>query len=304
MFTQDSFTQDSTTQDSLHRYLFEDAQVRGELVQLQQAYQQVLASQSYPPQVRRLLGELLVATSLLTATLKFEGAITVQLQGDGPLRLAVINGNHRQQLRGVARWEGQLPDSDDLRQLVGRGHLAITITPDQGERYQGIVALEHPQLAQCIEQYFSQSEQLPTRLWLRTGIREGTAHAAGMLLQILPSAEPDRGTEFDHLSQLTATVRDDELFELPAETLLYRLYHQEKVKLFPAQTVEFSCSCSRERSIAALQTLDPAEVRDLLAADGQIDMHCDYCGSHYLFDAVDVASLLSGGSGTPSQQRH
>jgi len=293
-----------STQDSLHRYLFEDAQVRGELVQLQQSYEQILASQSYPTQIRKLLGELLVATSLLTATLKFEGSITVQLQGDGPLRLAVINGNHQQQLRGVARWEGTLPEGDDLRQLVGRGHLVITITPEQGERYQGIVALESPQLAQCLEQYFNQSEQLPTRLWLRTGIQDGRPHAAGMLLQILPSAEPTSEDEFDHLTQLTTTIRDEELFTLPAEALLYRLYHQEKVKVFPAQEVEFRCSCSRERSTAALLTLDPAEVRDLIVTEGKIDMHCDYCGSHYLFDAVDVEAILSGSSGSAPEQRH
>lgn len=141
--------------------------------------------------MQKLLGELLVATSLLTATLKFEGSITVQLQGDGPVRLAVINGDHNQQLRGVARYEGELPTDDKLQSLVGNGQLVITITPEEGERYQGIIALEADTLATCLEQYFAQSEQLATRLWIRTGHHQGQPRAAGILLQELPARSED-----------------------------------------------------------------------------------------------------------------
>ncbi|GAL07820.1 33 kDa chaperonin [Photobacterium aphoticum] len=137
------------TKDSLHRYLFDGVSVRGELVQLGETYQEIISSQAYPAPVQTLLGELLVATSLLTATLKFEGSITVQLQGDGPVSLAVINGDHNQQLRGVARWNGDVPTTGSIHDLMGKGHMVITITPEKGERYQGVVGLEGDNLAAC-----------------------------------------------------------------------------------------------------------------------------------------------------------
>ncbi len=124
--------------DSLHRYLFDGISVRGEMVQLSDTYQRMLEGHNYPAPVQRLLGELLVATSLLTATLKFEGSITIQLQGDGPVSLAVINGNHNQQLRGVARFSGEVPDSEKVSDLIGKGHMVITIEPEKGERYQAL----------------------------------------------------------------------------------------------------------------------------------------------------------------------
>lgn len=183
--------------DQLHRYLFANHAVRGELVSVNETYQQVLANHDYPPAVQKLLGEMLVATSLLTATLKFDGDITVQLQGaDGPLSLAVINGNNQQQMRGVARFKGEISDESTLKEMVGNGYLVITITPAKGERYQGVVALEGETIAACLENYFMQSEQLPTRLFIRTGSVEGKAAAGGMLLQVLPAEERNED-EFD-----------------------------------------------------------------------------------------------------------
>ncbi len=125
-------------QDSLHRYLFDGVSVRGELVQLSDSFQQLTGSKDYPAPVKHLLGELMVATSLLTATLKFEGSITVQIQGDGPVSLVVINGNHNQVMRGTARWNGELADTATLQELMGKGHIVITIEPEQGERYQAL----------------------------------------------------------------------------------------------------------------------------------------------------------------------
>lgn len=139
------------TNDSLYRYLFEGVSVRGELVQLADTYQQIISSKEYPAPVQNLLGELLVATSLLTATLKFEGSITVQLQGDGPIKLAVINGDHDQKMRGVARWDGDVPATGNIHDLIGKGHMVITITPTKGERYQGVVGLEGTTLAECLK---------------------------------------------------------------------------------------------------------------------------------------------------------
>ncbi|MGO4998831.1 Hsp33 family molecular chaperone HslO [Oceanisphaera sp. W20_SRM_FM3] len=276
--------------DTLHRYLFDNYQVRGELVQLQHSYQQVLASQQYPAPVQRLLGELLTATSLLTATLKFEGHITVQLQGDGPVSLVVINGDNLQQLRGVARWEGEVPNSDQLSDIVGKGYLAITITPNEGERYQGIVELGERSLSESLENYFAQSEQLTTRIWLFTDLSHATPRCAGMLLQALPDGQ---GDDFSHLEALTQTIKAEELLHLDAHEVLYRLYHQDAVRVFDPQTVSFQCTCSREKCEHALLQIGEVEALDVIAEQGKIEMNCDYCGQEYTFEEADIKTLFN-----------
>ena len=295
--------------DQLHRYLFNQGNVRGELVRLESSYQAILDSYDYPLVIQQLLGELMVAASLLTATIKFEGDIAIQLQSEGPLSYAVINGTHKQQLRGVARWDetiSQLPG--DFNQLLPKGIMVITITPNEGERYQGIVALDKPSLAECIESYFEQSEQLATKVFIRTQLPPHSAKACGMFLQIMPtsSAATDKNdTDFDHLSQLTETIQDDELFNLPAEDILYRLYHQEEVEVFSPVPVVFQCTCSRERTAAAITSIPKAELLEIIAQDGAVKMNCQYCHKEYSFDAIDVESIHAGTfaySEQPAQQ--
>ncbi|WP_222889359.1 Hsp33 family molecular chaperone HslO [Enterobacter sp. C2] len=281
--------------DQLHRYLFENYAVRGELVTVSESLRQILENHSYPQPVKNILAELLVATSLLTATLKFAGDITVQLQGDGPMSLAVINGNNKQQLRGVARVQDEIADDADLKALVGNGYLVITITPEEGERYQGVVGLEGDTLAACLEDYFMRSEQLPTRLYIRTGEVDGQPAAGGMLLQVLPAQDTD-SNDFEHLATLTDTIKTEELLTLPANEVLWRLYHEEEVTLYDPQDVEFKCTCSGERCAGALKTLPDEEINSILEEEGEIDMHCDYCGSHYLFNAMDIAEIRNNAS--------
>ncbi|ELX4138461.1 Hsp33 family molecular chaperone HslO [Vibrio vulnificus] len=282
----------------LNRYLFEDLSVRGELVQLDEAYQRIISSKDYPAALQKLLGELLVSTTLLTATLKFEGSITIQLQGDGPVSLAVINGDNEQKIRGVARWEGHIADDATLHDMMGKGYMVITIEPKKGERYQGIVGLEGDNLEQVLEGYFERSEQLKTRIWIRTGEHEGKALAAGMLIQVVPDGTGSEN-DFEHLEQLTNTVKNEELFTLPANELLYRLYNQEQVRLFEPQNVEFRCGCSRKRSGAAIVTVDKNEIYDILASDGSVSLHCDYCGTTYSFDESDVNKLYEEAASEP-----
>jgi len=284
-----------TQHDQLHRYLFENFAVRGELVTVSDTWQQIMQNHDYPAPVKNILGELLVATSLLTATLKFDGDITVQLQGDGPMTLAVINGNNNQQMRGVARFKGDIPADADLKTLVGNGYLVITITPAQGERYQGVVGLEGDTLAACLEDYFLRSEQLPTRLFIRTGDVEGKPAAGGMLLQVLP-AQDAQADDFNHLAALTETIKAEEVLTLPANDVLWRLYHEEEVTLYDPQNVEFKCTCSRERCADALRTLPDEEVNSIIAEEGEIDMNCDYCGNHYVFNAMDIAEIRNNAS--------
>lgn len=281
--------------DQLHRYLFEQFAVRGELVTVSETWKQIQENHNYPLPVKTLLGELLVATSLLTATLKFAGDITVQLQGDGPMSLAVINGNNQQQMRGVARVQGDVPENADLKTLVGNGYLVITISPEEGERYQGVVGLEGDTLAACLEDYFMRSEQLPTRLFIRTGEVDGQPAAGGMLLQVLP-AQDAQTNDFEHLATLTETIKAEELFNLSATDVLWRLYHEEEVTVYDPQAVEFKCTCSRERCAGALKTLPDEEIDSIMAEDGEIDMHCDYCGTHYVFNSMDIAEIRNNAS--------
>ncbi len=275
-----------SVQDQLHRFLFNNVAVRGELVNVSQTLQDIVKDHDYPQPVQELLAELLVATSLMTATLKFEGDITVQLQGDGPLSMAVINGNNHQQLRGVARVRGDIAADSTLKQMVGNGYLIITITPEKGERYQGVVGLEGDTLSACLEDYFMRSEQLPTRII----IRQNEHGAGGILLQVLPAQDTD-ANDFEHLTTLTDTVKAEELVSLAATDVLWRLYHQEEVTVFDPVDVVFKCTCSRQRCGEVLKTVASDEIDQILTEDGQIDMHCDYCGAHYIYDAVDVANI-------------
>lgn len=277
--------------DRLYRYLFQQRAVRGEWVRLNDTFTETLNTHHYPRAVQNLLGEMLVATSLITATMKFDGEITVQIQGDGPLKLAVINGNADQQLRALARVEGEIGENDDLHRMIGNGVLVISIIPTEGERYQGIIALDKPTITECLEDYFARSEQLATQLVVRVGEYQGRPVAAGMLLQIMPDGvgSPD---DFDHLATLTHTVKDDELFGLSAEELLYRLYHEEVVELYPAQAVQFKCGCSRARSGAAILLLPDVEIEEMLAEkNGVIDMQCECCGTQYFFDKTAIDQL-------------
>jgi len=278
--------------DQLNRYLFDNIHVRGELVQAHQAYQDIIANHNYPVEVQHLLGELLVATSMLTALLKFEGDIAVQLQGEGPMPLAVVNGNDQQQLRGVARVVGEITTSDLTELFNNKGYMVITITPKQGERYQGIVALDKPTLSECLESYFMQSEQLKTHFWLRVDDQ----HAAGIMLQALPSDEDQAqasADDYSHLHQLTATIKDQELFELDATDILNRLYHQEEVRVFEPQSLSYVCTCSRDRTEGAIISIGREEAESILSEQGHIEMNCDYCNSSYRFSASDVAKLFN-----------
>ncbi|HHT7877763.1 TPA: Hsp33 family molecular chaperone HslO [Pasteurella multocida] len=282
---------DNTDNDKLYRYLFQDRAVRGEWVRLNQTFTDTLNTHQYPKVIQNLLGEMMVATSLLTATLKFEGDITVQVQGDGPLKLALVNGNHQQQIRALARLQADVSDDMSLAQLVGKGVLVITIAPTEGERYQGVIALDKPTITACLEDYFVRSEQLQTQLIICAGEFEGQPVAAGMLLQIMPdgSGSPE---DFEHLATLAATVKEEELFGLTAEELLYRLYHEDRVEIFPSQPISFFCGCSQERSGAALLLISDEELDDVLAEhNGTIDMQCECCGTHYFFNKAAIMQL-------------
>jgi molecular chaperone Hsp33 len=296
--------------DLLHRFIFLGtegderlAPVRGELVQLDRAWQALLERSKYPPAVAELLGEAAVAAVLLAATLKIDGKLTLQLMGDTPthertnepnkplaVHLLVMQVNSKRELRGLARWHGDALH-DDARglQLLEGGRLVMTIETARGERYQGIVPLEGERLAHALQGYFERSEQLPTRLWLEADVH----HAAGLLVQKLPehhSAADDE--DWNRIVALADTVTRDELLGLPAETLLHRLFHEEDRRIYTPEHVRFMCSCSRERVGDMLRGLGSEEVANTLAEQGSIEVHCEFCNARYVFDAVDAAALF------------
>ena len=279
-------------QDLLHRYLFDKLDVRGELVQIDNAYNEMIAKHNYPEPVKALLGELLVATCLLTATLKFEGEIAVQLQGDGPVKYAVINGDDQQNMRGIARLQHEVTGST-VKELIGQGYMVITITPTQGERYQGIVPLEHDTLSECIESYFEQSEQLKTRLWFATDTTEGKAKACGLFLQVLPVDKQKSINDFTHLEALSDTIKREELLELDANTVLTRLYHEDNPRVFDPQAITFKCGCSREKTITALVNVGQQALLDDVAENGAVNISCHYCLKEYVFDEQDIKNIFN-----------
>ena len=278
--------------DLLHRYIFDKLDVRGELVQIEQTFSDIISGHNYPEPVQQLLGELLVATSLLTATLKFEGDIAVQLQGDGAVKYAVINGNHKQQMRGVARMQSEVSGSS-IQELFGKGHMVITITPIKGERYQGIVPLAKPTLAECLEEYFEQSEQLKTRLWFATSVNNDSVKAAGLFLQVLPVDKEKSLADFEHLEALSNTIKDDELLELDANTVLTRLYHEDNPQLFEPQTIEFVCGCSRAKTENALANIGLDALMADIKEQGEINISCHYCLKNYVFNEQDIKSIFN-----------
>jgi molecular chaperone Hsp33 len=281
------------TGDRAQRFLFEEADIRGESVQLDSAYREILAIHEYAYGVGRLLGEFLSAAVLLSTNLKFEGKLVLQVRSEGQVPLLMAECDHALQVRGIARGaEHATSNSND--QLLCNGQLAITVDPINGQRYQGIVPLQQGSLAQSLDAYFEQSEQLKTRIWLAADGQR----AAGLLLQQLPVQIADDETlrlqQWEHACTLAATVREAELLELHTDQLLYRLYHQEPVRLFEPSLVRFNCTCSRERTRNALTTLHPTELEELLKDLGSITMDCEFCNQQYSFNRSDLAEALDG----------
>ena len=279
--------------DGTRRFLFEDADIRGEIVHLDSAYREIIAIHQYPLAVSRLLGEFLAAAVLLSTNLKFEGTLILQVRSEGEIPLLMVECDHRLRVRGIARG-AKHATSDKNDQLLRDGQLAITIDPTHGQRYQGIVPLEQGSLSNSLDGYFKRSEQLNTRVWLAANGEQ----AAGLLLQQLPALittdQDQRTQQWEHAYSLAATVTDLELHQLESEQVLYQLYHEDRVRLFEPASVSFNCSCSRERTHSALSTLNPADIEELLEEHGSITMDCEFCNQHYQFSRSDLANVLGG----------
>ncbi len=286
--------------DSIQRFLFEHAPVRGEIVHLDATWRAVLERHDYPPAVRALLGDMLAAAALLTATLKFGGTLIMQIQGNGPISLLVVECTSDHHMRATAKWS-QVPESGDLSALVGDGKFAITLDPGQGRPgYQGVVELAGANVAAALERYMLQSEQIETRLWLTTQ----PERAAGLLLQKLPGGASADSDTWQRATLLAASLTPQELAAHAAPELLRRLYSAEDIRLFQARPVEFRCTCSRERVTTMLHMLGRAEVESIVAERGEVEVNCEFCNQRYRFDGVDVAALFAAAPVAARATRH
>jgi len=210
-----------------------------------------------------------------------------------------VNGDNNQKMRGIAKVveSEKASKAQSLQELIGKGNMIITIKPSEGEAYQGIVALDQPTLAQCFVHYFEVSAQIPTQVWLFSD--DEKQQVSGSLVQLLPDGDgsnenkAQQQQDFEHICQLTNTIKADEIFSLHAEALLYRLYHQEKVSLFDPQTVSYQCGCSSNKCLAAIAQVEPSEIETILAEQGKISMTCDYCLTTYDFFAEQLKSFIS-----------
>jgi molecular chaperone Hsp33 len=315
--------------DCLHRFMFEQYPIRGHLVHLDAAWRALIEHREYPEAIRDTLGEAAAASLLLAATIKFEGVLSLQLQGDGPMHLMLAQCTSGLGVRGLARYTesafagaaaaagggtgagasagtllgaatGTGSGSGQIADLIGAGNLTVTLeTDDASQRYQGIVPITGRRLAESLQVYFENSEQLPTRLWLHAD----ASGASGMLLQRLPVADVSRSAhaadadEVDdawrRVQLIGETLTPGELRTLSDAEILRRLFNEDDVRLYEPTPVYFRCRCSRERVGGMLQSLGETETRSVLAERGEVEVRCDFCNRAYAFDAVDVAQLFN-----------
>ena len=311
----------------LHRFMFEGLPVRGQLVRLGAGWREMLARRSrapYAAPVRALLGEMAAAGVLMQSNIKFDGTLLLQVYGDGPVKLAVAEVQSDLSFRATATVVGAVPDDARLEALLnlhGQGRCSITLDP-RGRRpgqqpYQGVVPLHGDQreplqqLAQVLEHYMLQSEQLDTRMVLAADDRM----AAGLLIQRMPVAGPGRvsgeraedqigrNEDFNRIAHLAATLTREELLGLDAETVLRRLFWEERVMRYEPRPARFACSCSRERVGNMLRGLGAEEVSGIVAERGDVEVGCEFCGQQYRFDAVDARAIFIPATDRPPPGR-
>jgi molecular chaperone Hsp33 len=299
----------NTSKDTLQKFIFDNASVKGEFVEISDTWKEIQARHTYPPAVKTVLGEMVAAAALLSANLKFNGSIIMQIHGDGPVRLLVVECDAELRMRATAKLAPDTVVADDasmssLLNLHGKGRFVITLDPADkmpGQQpYQGIVPLDGEDMATVIENYMLRSEQLETKLWLGAD----SSVSRGLLLQKLPrhsgkddqvaqgSAEEDPET-WNRAVILGSTLKQEELLSTDIQTLMNRLFWEETIRVFDPAHPAFHCSCTREKVGNMLKMLGREEVGAALDDLGQLGINCDFCGKHYEFDKVDCAQLFA-----------
>lgn len=275
--------------DCVRRFLFDDLGVRGEWVHLQTSFQATKQNQTLSNNAALQLGQALAAVVLLSATIKFSGSMILQAQGNGALKTLVAQASDKGEIRGLIREDGAITEGS-LQDMMGEGRLVLTTQSDNGDPYQGVVSLEGNGLAEVIENYFEQSEQLPTRLWLFAD----DTQVAGLFLQKIPTKNQDSdAVDWTRISALAQTVTKNELLNLSCETMLHRLFHEETVTLFEGDPIVFKCQCSVEKTGKTLQTLGRDDLKEALDKQEVIDVGCEFCGQKYSFDTEAIEEIYA-----------
>lgn len=288
-------TKKNTSKDKLQRFIFDKAPVRGEYIRLQESFQAVMSQHPYPEPIRKLLGEALCVAALLSAIIKFKGRVSVQFRGQGKLKMLLAQCDDQFHVRGLARWEGELSYAD-LMESFNQGVLGIMLDSGPSNRYQGIVSWRGNSLAESIEGYFQDSEQLATKIWLTVN----ETSATGLLLQIIPSTDSDASADWDRITNLTKALQPQEMLALEYEELLNQYYPDDEIRIFDPAEVEFKCTCSRERGENAISILGREEAEAELKNNHTIVVTCDFCNHEYVFDRADVTKIFESKNPPPS----
>jgi molecular chaperone Hsp33 len=287
--------------DTLRHFLFENSSVRGEVVHLDASWRAVIAQKEYPDPVRRLLGELVVAAVLLSATMRLTGSLTMQIKGDGPIKLLVVECKDGNSIRAMAHWDEAWQDDASFGAL-GKGQLVMTLDPtDSSERFQGIVELKGSSISETLEDYLRKSGDVNARLWLATN----SDQAAGMLLQRSLDDDMDYDAFWQQALSVGCRITSSDLLELSLMDLISRFQNHYGIRVYADEAISFQCSCSQDRVNNVLRWLGEEEVHDVLRDIGTVHVECEFCGSVYEYDAVDVTQLFLGSTiVSQSDQKH
>lgn len=272
------------------RFIFDDMPVRGLHVRLENVWKHIVGQKHYPAAIRRALGELLAAGALLSGNLKTDGTLIVQVQGQGRLKMLVVEATSDQTVRATARWDetADINDDESLTDLLGSNSVfVLTLQHKDAEPWQGVVPLEGSSIAQMLINYTKRSEQLDTQIVLASS----DDACGGLLVQRLPETEPDAAS-WEHVSTLVQTLTPEELTGLDAQHVLYRLFHETPPRVFDPENIEFACTCSRGKVSDMLLMLGGEEVGGVVAEQGSIQIDCDFCHAKYVFDETDVNALF------------
>lgn len=282
----------SSSNDNVTRFILNGANVRGALVKLNDTWQDIAARAEYPVAIAHYLAQCSVASALFTASIKIEGRLSIHLRGAGHIRTLFAECTTQGTLRGIAHYNEPVPEHIEIKDFGTEAILAITIE-NQGllarepQRYQGLVGLQEQSLCQAFEMYFEQSEQLATRILLFNNQQQ----AAGILIQQMPN-QIGNSENWQRAQLLFDTTTADELFSLSANEMLYRLFHEEDIQVLDSRPLSFACSCSRERVQQALISLGKDEIEQTIAENGELTVHCDFCGQAYHFTQEQGISLF------------
>ncbi|GAB6069615.1 Hsp33 family molecular chaperone HslO [Thiomicrorhabdus hydrogeniphila] len=276
--------------NAVQRFLFKELNIRGQHIQLQESWQAMIKDRHYPQSIIKLLGELTAVSILLANGMKHKGRITMQIQGSGPITLLVVDVTHDLKIRGVAKTNKDITTESTLDELLGDGQILMTLENTQTEHhFQSYVERQGDSVAQAFESYLSQSEQLPSKLWLAADENA----LGGVLIQKMPETDGHDEDGWERIMHIATTVQEQELTELPAQELLHRLFHEEVIELFNADNVEYECPQDKERVTNMLLSLGEDEVRKVLKEQGEIVIHNEMCNYHLRFNKEDIDELFA-----------